>query len=64
MLKFNSRLKQINVYFFLLSVVKFDINLQGLNFIKLNRVPPKSGKLCDQKARDSQNKAAKRSKDG
>lgn len=42
MLKFNSRLKQINVYFFLLSVVKFDINLQGLNFIKLNRVPPKA----------------------
>lgn len=50
MLKFNSRLKQINVYFFLLSVVKFDINLQGLNFIKLNRVLPKSDKLCDQKA--------------
>ena len=42
MLKFNSRLKQINVYFFLLSVVKFDINLQGLNFIKLNRVPSKA----------------------
>ena len=64
MLKFNSRLKQINVYFFLLSVVKFDINLQELNFIKLNRVLPKSDKLCDQKARDSRNKVAKRSKDG
>lgn len=62
MLKFNSRLKQINVYFFLLSVVKFDINLQGLNFIKLNKIPPKSGKLCDQKARDSRNKAAKGAK--
>lgn len=49
MLKFNSRLKQINVYFFLLSVVKFDINLQGLNFIKLNRVPPKAASYAIKK---------------
>ena len=62
MLKFNSRLKQINVYFFLLSVVKFDINLQGLNFIKLNRVPPKSGKLCDQKAATAEIKRQKGAK--